>query len=688
MTACDHSVDPDRASSRRRRAAGALDVALALLLGAVVAPAAEPASSYDIEVRLDPATHTLTGRQTVRWENTRDAPATELCFHLYLNAFASSETTFMRGWWDGASARLEDGDWGWIRVTRMVTAEGADLLPGADFIRPDDDNPEDFTVLLVPLGEEIPPGSGVELDVSFEARLPAVVARTGHADDFHMVAQWFPKLGVFQGADGWSCHQLHAATEFFADFSRYRVSVTLPTGWIVGATGVEVERSVLQEETDEVQRVVYQAERVHDFAWSAAPSELMMAVEADFEPGRDVPLAWLDEASRLLRLSPAELELPPIHLRLLLPRSQEELAERMLAAARTSLAWLGLRYGPYPYPQLTVVSPPLAAMNAWGMEYPTLITTGAAGVMAAPPLSWVPWIESVTVHELAHQYFQGLVATNEVEEPWLDEGMAQYSENLCLEAMVEAGLAPWVGGISWLRDRWDLASRQHPLRLDRPAWRYRTLGDYGDASYTQAALTLRTLEGLLGRDVMARALRSYVERFRFGHPSARDLQGVLEEASGQQLGWFFEQAVFGDATPDWAVVRAGSRRPAPRRGLSWSDGEWREGGSEAADDLPERAEIHVARLGDLAGPVVVEARFADGDVERWTWDGDERWMRWRPETAGRLEQVVVDPDGVWALETRRADNYWRRQTPDEVRRPLWWVGGALQLIASAVLSWS
>ncbi len=663
-----------------------------VVLSALSAPAAEPVASYDLDVRLDPVSHRLAGQETVRWVNSADTPTSELHLHLYLNAFASPRTTFMR---ELGGRGLRGGDpasreWGWIRILSMRTADGDDLLSAMGFVRPDDGNPDDFTVARVALDREVPPGEGIELEIGFEAQLPSIIARTGFAGDFHMVAQWFPKLGVFEGARGWNCHQFHAASEFFADFGRYRATVEVPEGWVVGATGVEVQRSTVEEGTSRRERILFQADRVHDFAWCAAPPELMLAVEGSFEPGRDVPQPWLEDASARLGRSAADLELPAMNLRLILPRSQAGLAPRMLRAIRAGAACLGLRYGPYPYPQLTVVSPPATAADAWGMEYPTLFTTGAVGLMRDPPLRWVPWIESVTVHEFAHQYFQGMLASNEFEQAWLDEGLATFSEDVCMEAMGSSGLFPWVDGLAWTNQRLDLARRVHPLRPDRPAWEFRSLGAYGDASYTQMSLTLRTLEGLLGPETLARALRAYVERFRFSHPTGADLQRTLEEVGGEPLGWFFDQAVYGDATPDWAVVRVSSRPSPSAAGLRWTGSDWEPPPAEEVEDAgPGRdVEIQVARLGDMVGPVVVQARYEDGSTERTTWDGRTRWLRWHPGGDREVVEVVVDPDGVWALETERADNYWRLRPAEPPRRPFWWTDGVLQLLATVVLSWS
>jgi hypothetical protein len=645
-------------------------------------------ASYDIEVALGPEAHELRATQTVRWRNTTAVAASELWFHLYLNAFASSESTFMRelardplgeGWNLG-------GEWGWTRVTRMALADGTDLLPSMSFERPDDGNESDFTVARVDLPFEVLPGEAVELELAFEARLPRIVARTGFSGDFHMVAQWFPKLGVFEGEAGWNCHQFHAASEFFADFGSYRVRMTIPRGWVVGATGEEISREPVG--TDDV--VEFHATDVHDFAWAAAPPDLMEAFDVDFDPGRHVPGIWLERAGELLGLGAADLELPPMTIRFLVPRSHDVLIPRMTRAARLAVAWFGLYFGPYPHPQLTVVSPPPGAGGAGGMEYPTLITTGASRLDASPVLSWRTDIESVTVHEVGHQTFQGLLASNEFEAAWLDEGLTSWAENRCLSDMAADGLVPEIRfANAWAMERVWAASVDLPVVMDRPNWEQRRLMDAWFASYTKPALATLTLEGLFGEGRLLGALRAYVAEHRGGHPTGRDLQSSLEGSLGEDLDWFFDAVIRGDRQPDWAVLAVRHDEIEAARGMVWNDGEWSRvdeaDQEEPGGDDTWRVVVEMGRLGALAGPVEVELVWADDRRERRRWDSRDRWVRWIEESPVRLRQVVVDPDGTWVLESRRADNYWRDEAADPT--PLWWLDGALGVLSLLVVPW-
>ncbi len=643
-------------------------------------------ADYRIAVELNPATHRLNAEQQIRWRNASGSATDEIYLHLYLNAFANNRTTFMReqSWSDAGG----DG-WGWTRIDRLALDDGTDLLAVAEVVRPDDDNPDDVTLVRVRLPETVPAGGVLDLELDFTAQLPRIIARTGYQGDFHFAGQWFPKVAVLDGDRGWNAHQFHAASEFFSDFGTYRVEVTVPADWVIGASGWRIS----DEAAADGRRVVsFRAERVHDFAWAAVPSDLMVVVETDFEPGRDVPQEWLEATRDLLGRSPADLELPPLQLRLLVPSSQRGLVPRMVRAARLAVAWFGLRFGPYPYPQLTIVSPPWDARAAGGMEYPTLITTGADPLDAWPPFSWSADIESITVHEFGHQYFYGLLASNEFEEAWLDEGLTTYAENACLADIMAAKLAPHAVSVPvWACERLSLARAAAPLKISRFAWQYRSHRAYHAASYTKASLVLKTLEQLVGPAPMARGLRRYVERFRFAHPTGSDLVAALSDAAGDDLRWFFDQAVAGDAEADWGVLGVRQRPHEAVRGVAWDGKYWTADAAQRAEPGSGAptwlVEVDLIRRGEFVGPLEVELQWAGGEVERRVWSDNRRWVRWSIPSDRRLEQVALDPDGDWLLEVRRSDNYWRDEPAGSVH-PLWWARTLGRFVGMAFLRFS
>src|SRR5262245_5620734 len=425
----------------RGRFLAALSGLLAALPGAAATPVSPPVVDYRIEVTLDPVTKILQGRERLTWRNPSSDTVSELRFHMYLNAFKNGRSTMMResngGQLRSDRAGHEPDDWGWIDVSSMKTAAGAELRPGARFIQPDVApngargfvDKDDQTVLAVPLPSPVPPHGEISLEIVFEAKLPRIFARTGFVRDFHLVGQWFPKIGVYEpagmrgrAAGGWNCHSYHANSEFYADYGRYDVTLTVPSRYKVGATGKRVGETASGDKT--IYR--YAAGDVHDFAWTADPTFIVH--EFRFQPPADIPQGWTALAAKELGMTEAELALKPVDVRLLLSPEHAGTRERYVRSTKEALSFFGLWFGAYTYPTLTVVDPPEDGLGAGGMEYPTFFT----GLVPPESLRWpfqgVRLLEDVVIHEFGHEYWYGMVGSNEFEESWLDEGINSDSE--------------------------------------------------------------------------------------------------------------------------------------------------------------------------------------------------------------------------------------------------------------------
>ncbi|MGH7161873.1 MAG: M1 family metallopeptidase, partial [Planctomycetota bacterium] len=392
---------------------------------------------YTIRAELLPEQRSVRARMDVVWRNATVAPVHHLYFHLYLNAFRDKESTFLReSGGEGRGERRWDEKFpGRIDVQSMKTADGQEVWKGA-FEAPDDGNEDDATLARVALPSPVAPGETVALDVSFETVLPRLFRRSGFSGDpanprdlFFMVAQWFPKVAALRQPPGgqpfWNRHQYHANTEFFADYGVYQVELTVPGTYVVGATGRRLNELDAGEG-----RVTYlhKAEDVHDFAWCAFPGFLEELYDWEFDrfcaearpPAIGANLRALLARTAEHRGVPEEAVKPAgsVRIRFLYPNDHAHLRDRFKWSVGAALACYGIWYGPYPYDVLTVVDPPDGGRAAGGMEYPTLITAGTRYLAPA----WRHEPESVTVHEFGHQYWYGLVASNEFEEAWLDEG--------------------------------------------------------------------------------------------------------------------------------------------------------------------------------------------------------------------------------------------------------------------------
>lgn len=629
---------------------------------------------YRISVSLDPVKHQLTGKETLTWRNpsTTDA-VSALPFHLYLNAFKNTKSTFIKesgGQLRGAEM-AKDG-WGWIDIVSISTASGVDLKPTLAFVQPDDGNRDDQTVVQATVPEAVPPGGTVTLEIAFVSKLPQVFARTGYKDDFYLVGQWFPKLGVYEPAGmrgretgGWNCHQFHSTSEFYADFGSYAVDITVPSSYVLGATG---ERKQERKNANGTTTYTYEQADIHDFAWTADPD--FVAVKARFSASADVTPAEYARIATLLGRTVDDVKLSDVDITVLLQPDHRPQAQRHIDAAKAGLKWFGLWYGRYPYKTLTVVDPAPGAAGAGGMEYPTFITAGSAWLFNYWPFDKIRLVEEVTVHEFGHQFWYAMVGSNEFEEAWLDEGLNTYSTSKAMVAaygadatMVEF-LGYRMGDQDMTRASNDPAARYN--RILARAWEYTPSSAYSFYSYSKPALVLSTLEGYVGEQTMARVMRAYHERWRFRHPRSEDFFAVVNEVTGQDWTWYFDQVVRGTEIVDYDIDTARTRPintaqgvfdgPGGRKTVSEKDAASKDEEAARARKQTYESTVVVRRSGGVALPVEVAFKFEGKPVERLRWDGRAPTKTFRFERPEKLKWADVDPDRKILLDVNWVNN--------------------------------
>jgi hypothetical protein len=296
------------------------------------------------------------------------------------------------------------------------------------------------------------------------------------------------------------------------------------------------------------------------------------------------------------------------------------------------------------------------------MEYPTLFTAGSRWL--APRGVTTP--EGVTVHECGHQFWYALVGNNEFEDAWLDEGLNTYSTARTIEeafspnyyeARFFGGFIPWVYRdvpISRL-DEDGLESYRGGAKVDAqstPSWRYYP-GAGGALSYSKTALWLHTLERYLGWPTMQRVMSTFFVRWRFRHPMPADFFAVVNEVSGRDMTWFFDQVYRSSNVFDYAIDRF-STEPVALKGYLESGGKLRPAAGTPSGR--HRTLVVVRRLGEAVFPVDVEVRFADGSKVRERWDGRDRWKAFTYERAAEAVRAEVDPDRVLLLDANFTNN--------------------------------
>jgi aminopeptidase N len=360
-------------------------------------------------------------------------------------------------------------------------------------------------------------------------------------------------------------------------------------------------------------------------------------------------------------------------MRLLLQPEHAGQAERHFDATRTTLKYYGEWYGAYPYGHITIVDPAFQS-GAGGMEYPTLFTAGSRWKL----MKHSDQPDAVTVHEAGHQFWYGIVATNEFENAWMDEGFNTFStarvianEDLGPFAATEryfGGFWPWTyNDAVWTREiTGDRLDAYRPVAgndvQSTPTWQYWP-GSASAITYNKTALWLNTLERMLGWETTQKILQTHFTRGAFRHPTPEQFFAIANEVSGRDLTWFFDAVHRSAAVFDYAVEQVTNTK-APT-------------GFDSA--------AVVRRIGDGVFPVDVKVTFADETTVTEHWDGKAPWHQFNYARVAQVAKVEIDPEHILLLDVNWTNNSWtaKPETPGAVRRwMLRWTTWAEELLLS------
>jgi hypothetical protein len=604
---------------------------------------------YSIDATLDPAAHTIHGRELVTWHNRSALPVGTVYFHLYLNAFSGHASMMMQeshvfGEAGRGAVDLDDEALGGI-LLHMVTQGGTPVR--ARFVHPDGAPDSDETVVAFDLPQIVPPNGTTTLAIAFDSTLPKGGDRAGYYGEFYLAGQWFPKIGVLElpGERGatevrWNVHAYHLFSEFYADFAAFDVRVTVPAGYQVAAVG---ERQG-EPSTREGQTTFHFTQGdVHDFAWMAA---------RDFAP----PLhgVWRGHVA----------------VDVYFPEEYRAAAERCLATTLLSLDDFSDAFFPYPYATVTCVVPPYGTVDSLGgMEYPTFFTT--EGARRAPPHSSErSSIDFTTVHEFGHGYFYGIIASNEFEEPFLDEGLNEYWDFRFLgdrgdtidyapERLLPFGLGLHLTPSAAVRAAAALAG---PMRdpLSENSWRRLSMDSYSSI-YDRTAAVFSTLQHRLAPGELDAGMRAYVQRWRFRHPSVADLEQALAEHTTQPevVHEMFARFVYETSALDDRVAKIEIRElvPEPSRDKTPAmvDAEIAAARKSGVAPYPFLSTVTVERAG-VGLPQTLRVAFDDGSTESVIFPAAERWHRFTWVKSVKAREAQLDPAGAITIDSDKLND--------------------------------
>jgi hypothetical protein len=563
----------------------------AFVPAAPVRASAPEIASYQMQVELDTASKQVHGTARISYRNPSQDTLDEVYLRLYLNAFSSADTLWMReSRGTDASGDENSGmrgyemspdELGYIDVQSLKLANGTDVLAGSSV---------DETLMHVPLPQSLEPGQVLELDVQWVSQLPRVFARTGYGgvnDDFFMVGQWYPKMAVYHNG-AWDTEPWHGLSEFFNDFGNYDVSITVPQEYVVAATGVA---SQPENVVDTKKTLHFSAESVTDFAFAASPNFQVHQAESD---GASITIYLMPEHADAL--------------------------EEYRKSSVESLAAFNKWFGKFPHNHISVVDVPDEAGGAGGMEYPMLVTGGTLGMP-----SQIGFISFITSHEIAHEWWPMQTATNEGSDPWLDEGLTEYSS---MRYMLEVNKGIGLNSFSLSAEgfeRWQYSTAAD-LPVDRASWEY-TANDLAGAVYAKSAIGLLMLERVVGTDAFFAAMSNYLNTYKYQHPSSADFRNSMEQSLKQDLSWLFDGFFGGNGSIDYAVESIAND------------------GSSAI----------VNRIGEIQAPVDIHVLTASGAsrIEQWTGKQSSYVVQ---ANGDPIVTITLDPERKLAGELDTSNN--------------------------------
>ena len=644
-------------------------------------PLSTRVTSYDIDARIDTDKKSLDATEVLTYKNLTGQALTSMPFHLYLNGFRpestfTSETHFTGGIRDNEKAdEYPKEKLGGITITKIAADGYGDLTGAMHFTAPDDGNMADHTVAEIALPHPLAPGATITFRLAFHDQFPVSIARNGYKRDFIMGGQWYPKPGVFwHGA--WNCHQYHSTTEFFSDFGTFTVHLTVPQRYVVGASGVPTGD---RANADGTKTLGFYGEDIGDFAWAVSPH--FTVTDGTYNGS-----------------------LGPVQVHVLALASHPKAGPRYREIIEKTLAEFDRRYGPYPYKIITVIDPEPDSQIG-GMEYPTLFTGGTSW--------WEPTFgtELTAEHEFGHQYWYGMVATNEFEDAWLDEGINSYTEVNVLSSILgrdtSAFSRPYANAGDYELQRIEYAIKPDFDPVTHWAYKFRNSQTYAGVTYGKTATLLATLESIIGRDTMDEAMRTYFMKFRFTHPTAEDFLRTIEQVAvargratilpagdaalavpvgyadvppvNSSLRRYFNQAVYGTQVLDYTVDSVSS---SP---VQW----WAPlpDDKNAKKQIPYLSTVYLHRKGDFVLPVTVEIVFSDGTRLRDHWDGVERWTKLTYVRNAKVVSAEIDPDHAILLDVDLFNNSYTTKANTVPASKLSTIWASAQQLFAQLLTW-
>ncbi len=570
--------------------------------------------NYKIDVKLDDQKHILNGTIEIEYTNNSPDELASIYFHLWGNAFKNKETAFAK-----QKLRTNSTRFHFAKDNQLGYYSDLDFKVNNQSIRWifDSEHPD---IALLTLNEPLKSGAKITITTPINLKIPDSFSRLGHVETSYQMTQWYPKPAVYD-RDGWHQMPYLDMGEFYSEFGSFDVKITLPDNYVVGATGVlqtESEKVFLQEKVIATEKLLdkgfgidtsfppssstmktlhYTAENVHDFAWFADKRFHVLKSDVSLISGRTVD-TWA-----------------------MFTNKEAELWKKGTDYLDRSVKFYSDLVGEYPWPHATAVQSALSA--GAGMEYPMITVIGNSGTAKA--------LDGVITHEVGHNWFYGILASNERTNAWMDEGMNSYydhrysdlyykKDSRIIPEFVMAKSDLDEGEIGYLFQ----ARRNVDQSCCTHSDDFTTL-NYGLSAYEKPAKILKFLENYVGTERYDQIMQAYYEKWKFKHPQPDDFRTHWENETGKDLSWFFSDFVCSNKKMDYAIT-----------------------------SMSKDNKVVVNNKGDINAPFSISG-LKNGEIVQTKWYEGFDGKKELDFPAGDYDELQIDAIQV-ALEAKRSNN--------------------------------
>ena len=525
--------------------------------------------NYKINVSLDDKKHELSGFEQIEYINRSPDDLDFIYFHLWANGYKDNSTELAKQLLDNGELKFyhsKPKNRGFVDSLNFIV-DGYKVKIEYDSIH------LDICKLILP--QILHPGDTARITTSFHVKIPkGVFSRLGHLGESYQITQWYPKPAVYD-FDGWHPIPYLNQGEFYSEFGSYDVNISLPKNYVVGATGdltdCDFELRWLEEKVKETKDWIekdldsivkpYSAKPAPDMSFPVSDSTIKTL---HFFLRNVHDFAWF--ADKRYHVLKGEVELPHTKRKVttwtMFTNLEKNLWKKSIEYVNDAVYYYSEWNGDYPYNQATAVDGALSAGG--GMEYPNITVIGKSGSAYS--------LENVIAHEVGHNWFYGILGSNERDHAWMDEGINSFYENRYMNKKFppeKSKTTATISGLGTLGNFFNLGSITNSTlletayqmnarrKLDQPIELSSadfTEINYGGIVYEKTALVFEYLNVYLGEETFDRCMKKYFETWKFKHPQPEDLKKIFIRETGKDLEWFFDDLLQTTKQIDYKII--------------------------------------------------------------------------------------------------------------------------------------